>query len=100
MMTEKDFRDFRRGAREFLEGLESHLNRALRDYSGVRENLAEAVRRAKASTDKHEKRNAFPEGAFLNEFVLRPVHEFVAGWPGMSVKTARRALLSESWEHN
>lgn len=99
-MTGKEFKGFRKGAREFFESLEKHLNRGLRDHRGVREHLAEVVRRAKVSADKREKRNAFPEGAFLNEFILQPVHEFVASWPGMSTKTARRALLSESWKHN
>jgi hypothetical protein len=100
MMTEKQFRDSRRVAREFFEGLENHLNRRLRDHPRVGEHLAEVVRRAKASTDKREKRKAYYEGAFLNECVFGAVHEFVASRRRMSDDRARRALLCEGYVHN
>ncbi len=98
MMTEKQYRDFRRMAREFFEGLENHLNRELGGYPNVAEHLASVVRRAKASTDKRGK--AFPEGAFLNESVFPHVYDFVARWPRMSEETARRAFLCEGYMHN
>jgi hypothetical protein len=37
-----------------------------------------AVAEAERSTDKHKKRNAFPEGAFFNQFVLPNVFNFLA----------------------
>jgi len=98
MMTEKQYRDFRRVAREFFEGLENHLNRELPGYPNVAEQLARVVRGARASTDKRGK--AFPEGAFLNESVFPRVYDFVAKWPGMSKETARRAFLCEGYMHN
>ena len=100
MMTEKQFRDFRRRAREFFEGLENHLNRRLRDHPRVREHLAEVVRRAKAPTAKREPWKKSPEAVFLNKYVFRWVHEFAASWDGMSDETARRALLCEGYVHN
>lgn len=98
MMNEKKFRDFRRGARKFLEDLETHLNQELRRYPNVGEHLARVVRSTKASTDKRGK--AFPEGAFLNECVFRQAYDFVTRWRGMNDERARRAFLCEGYEHN
>ena len=55
--------------------------------------------RARASSDKRERRNTFYESAFLGTHVFRPTHKFVAGWPGMDSEKARQAFLVEGHSH-
>jgi hypothetical protein len=40
---------------------------------------------------------AFPEGAFLNRYLLPALHKFISQYDGMDARTAREAILSESY---
>jgi hypothetical protein len=61
----------------------------------MRRNIEEIVKANKArASDRHM---AFPEGAFLNQYVLPAVHQFVSHYELMDAASAREALLSESY---
>jgi len=89
-MTEKELNEFRGGAWSSLQDLEKRLNQCLPSPTKAREHLTEVVSEAQASKDKYVRRNALPEGAFLNTYIFPRVHEFLLG-PGMSSDSAKRA---------
>ena len=98
-MTGKEFYRHRKDARHFFEGLERHLNQSIPPPAKLRRQVEDISRRARASSDKRERRNTYHEGAFLSTHVFGPVHEFVAGWSGMGEEKARQALLVEGYKH-
>lgn len=100
VLTEQDYSAYRRVAHRFFQDLEEHLNQRIPVPRKLREKVAEVVRRAEASADRREAWKKRPESAFLNEYIFRRVHEFVASWDRMSDKTAREALLVEGYRHN
>jgi len=87
--------NFRDGARRFLKGLEEHLNRNIPCPPQGPEELDAVVRQAKASEQERAKR--WPEGAFLNHFVARPLHDYLRRELGLSAEEACSAFLSESF---
>src|ERR1700676_1217100 len=90
-MNEKNFTEAKKRARKFFLDLEKHLNRHLPSPTRIRERVAEL----KASADTGEGWKNNPESAFLNEYIYRRVHEFVADWDRMNDEMAREALLCE-----
>lgn len=79
----------------FLNNLKRHLNQSLPVASDIRESVPRIVAEARASTDRKHK--AFPEGAFLNEYVAPSISTFLQTEVGLTAADARRALLSESY---
>ena len=86
--------------KRFLGELKCHLNAGLPSRDEVRRRVREAVAFAKASKGKKEKSRAFPEGAFLNEFVIPVTYEFLTmkTEPKLSPQDARISMLSESYK--
>ncbi len=79
----------------FFQALEQRLNSLLPAPKEMAERVEEVVRASKAGVSERHK--AFAEGAFLNQFVLPALHQFVAEYPGMDREKARESLLSESY---
>ena len=61
-----------------MKQLIEYLNSRVPAPCTVMREVNSAVAEAERSTDKHKKRNAFPEGAFFNQFVLPNVFNFLA----------------------
>jgi hypothetical protein len=83
-------------ALRFLQGLHSYLDGSLPPATEIRESIPRIVTQARASTDDRHK--AFPEAAFLNEYVAPLVNTFLRDKIGLSAADAKRALLSESYK--
>jgi hypothetical protein len=81
----------------FFRGLHEHLNEAAPPPGAGAELLAGVVARAKSSSA--ERHSAFWEGAYLNQLVIRQLHEFLVAQANLSPEAARAALLSESHRH-
>lgn len=91
-MTSKD------DARRFFIRLEAHLNSGTPPPVAVRAEIAAVVERARSAARRTvERQSSFPEGAFLNAYVIRQIHAFLMSELGCSGDEARRALLSESY---
>jgi len=88
-------------ARAFFKRLERHLASAIPPPEAVRQDLAATVKAAKALPPKSPgKACSFPEGAFLNGYVIRPLHQFLVTECRFSPEEARQALLTESHLNN
>jgi len=85
----------REEARRFFEDMQAYLNAKIPPRDEVRQRVREVVANAKSSQNDRSK--AFPEGAFLNEFVIGTIHEFLKERRNLSPEEARQALLSESY---
>ena len=83
----------REEARKFFEDLQAYLK--FPSGEAVRQRVRDVVANAKCSQNDRSK--AFPEGAFLNEFVVGTIHEFLTEKHGLSSEDACLALLSESY---
>jgi hypothetical protein len=82
-------------AHQFLRSLERHLIKNLPSPEIVASEVASIVAKSKAgNTARHM---AYPEGAFLNHYIARPIHTFLASLPDMDNEKARHAFLSESF---
>lgn len=79
----------------FFSSLQRFLNAHLPTTSEIRDSIPQIVRESKASTDARHK--AFPEGAFLNEYIATGIHNFLCNEIGMTSSEAAHALLSESF---
>jgi hypothetical protein len=84
----------------FFEDLRHHLSEETKDKECVRRTVENSVRDAKASSSKGDKCKAFPEGAFLNVYVLPKVHGFLQELPAVGKAGARDSLLTESFRSN
>jgi hypothetical protein len=82
-------------AYSFFKELEQHLNAAMPGPREMPKAIDEIVTVSKGG--RSERHKAFPEGAFLNHFVLPALYRFVAEYPGMDAEKARESLLSESY---
>jgi len=80
---------------DFLSNLERHLNQSLPVATDIRESIPRIAAGARASTDSRHM--AFPEAAFLNEYVAPSISTFLQTEAGLTAADARRALLSESY---
>jgi hypothetical protein len=90
--------DDQKAAHDFLAELHAYLNAGMPAPAEIRSEIASAVRDAKALPKGDPgRRAAFPEGAFLNNYVLPTIHKFLCGRPGLTADQAKRALLSESY---
>lgn len=87
----------KRAARTFFDKLHDHLTSRLPSSDELRRKVRETVLNAKNSQSPNDKCKAFPEGAFLNQFVIDPIHEFLKSELSLSREEACRALLSESY---
>jgi hypothetical protein len=99
MMPENEYKRYRKDARYFFEGLERHLSQSMPPPAKLRKQVEHLSSRAKASSDKRERRNTFYESAFWGSHILGLLHEFVANRRGMDKEKARRALLVEGYKH-
>jgi hypothetical protein len=87
-----------KGAYGFLSDLESHLNSRLPGATAMRRETAALVRDATALPKRDPgRRSAFPEGAFLNEYILPEFNKYLRENLNLTADDARRALLSESF---
>lgn len=73
----------------------AYLDTTLLPRDEVKQKIQDAVAMAKRSGRESSK--SFPEGAFLNEFAIRGIHEFLKAKHNLSSDQAGRALLSESY---
>jgi hypothetical protein len=88
----------RNTAHSFLSELESYLNCGIPGARTIRSEIAASVREAKALPKRNPgRRSAFPEGAFLNDYILPRINQFLRGRLNLASDDARRALLSESF---
>lgn len=85
----------REDAKKFLGELQAYLSGKIPPRDEVRKRVRDVVERAKRSQDGRA--GAFPEGAFLNEFVIEATHEFLRDKRALNSEEACRALLSESY---
>jgi hypothetical protein len=99
MMTERGYNRYRRNAWRFLQDLEQHLSKGMPPPGKLRKEVEHISKDARESEDERERRNTFAESAFWDAHVLRPLHKFMATWPGMDEGKARQALLVEGHEH-
>jgi len=81
-------------AKRYFEDLQAYLNGKFPSKDEVKRRVREAV--AKAKTSQNDRSKAFPEGAFLNEFVIGATYEFLKEKQKLSSEEACHALLSES----
>jgi hypothetical protein len=85
-------------AHSFLSDLESHLNSWLPGAIAIRNEIATSVRDSKALPKGDPgRRSAFPEGAFLNDYILPRMNQYLREHLDLAADDARRALLSESF---
>lgn len=82
-------------AYSFFRSLQEYLNAYLPTTQKIRELIPQIVSASKSSMDARHK--AFPEGAFLNEFIAPGIHSFLCEKHGFTTAGATRALLSESF---
>ena len=82
-------------AYQFFKDLEEYLNKRIPAPEVIRNEIDVVVKRARKSTDERHK--SFPEGAFLNHYIVYPLHEFVSAFPEMDKEKAHQALLAESY---
>jgi hypothetical protein len=85
----------RRGAYEFFRSLERFLDATVPGPAEMRKAVEEIVKTSKSGVS--HRHMAFPEGAFLNCYLLPALHQFLSMHDGMDAATAREALLSESY---
>lgn len=83
------------GAFLFLDNLRRYLNESLPAVQEIRKSVPRIVSEARASTSERHK--AFPEAAFLNEYVAPALSAYMQREIGLSATDAKRALLSESY---
>ena len=83
----------RQEARKFFGDLQTYLKFPSRDEVGRK--VRQVVASAKSSQNSRSK--AFPEGAFLNEFVIAKMHGFLKEKQELGAEGACQALLSESY---
>jgi hypothetical protein len=81
-------------AYSFFRTLEQQLNATMPGPKEMATAIDEIVTMSKGGVSERHK--AFAEGAFLNQFVLPTLYQFVAEYPGMKPEKARESLLSES----
>ncbi|GAB6060626.1 hypothetical protein [Desulfonatronum parangueonense] len=82
-------------ALEFLAKLESYLNKRLPHPVEMAQQVTAIVNGAKElNANRHMN---FPEAAFLNNFIMPALHEYLTGHCRMSTENARQSLLSESF---
>lgn len=80
---------------DFLTKLESHLNKRLPHPLEMAQQVTAIVNGARElNTNRHMN---FPEAAFLNNFIMPALHEYLIGHCSMSPENARQSLLSESF---
>lgn|SRR2546425_7091109 len=84
----------RQAAFDFLSSLEEYLNRCLPGPAQLVEQIRTIVEESKRTGQTPQ--TNFPEGAFLNRFIVPHLHEFLAKRLGK--EDARAALLSESFK--
>lgn len=92
------YRSQHEDAKKFLKNLCGYLAKHIRPPDEVRQHVANAVLEAKSTAKGSAARSeAFPEGAFLNKFVTRNIHDFLQREMHFTDDQAREALLSESF---
>ena len=72
-----------------FRAMEAHLNARLPAPQDVVKVVADLVHASRGTPSESHK--AFPEGAFLNHFVLPGLHAFVSAFDGMDAEKARTA---------
>src|SRR5579864_3820492 len=82
-------------AERFFVELSTHLASRIQPPEEVEARIRVLVSEAKHSKHKEDKCKAFPEGAFLNHFVLPGIYDFLK--LKLQPELAREALLSESY---
>ena len=87
----------REEAKRFFEDLQAYLHGKFPSKDEVKQRVREAV--AKAKTSQNDRSKTFPEGAFLNEFAVGAMHEFLKEKHKLSSEEACQALLSESYRN-
>ncbi|HYK09665.1 MAG TPA: hypothetical protein VEV39_02575 [Gemmatimonadales bacterium] len=75
----------------FFRALRQFLNAAMPGPKEMANSIDQIVKSGRGS------HMAFPEGAFLNQYVLPGLFAFVSQYEGMDADRAKEALLSESW---
>jgi hypothetical protein len=88
---------YKEDAYKFFAELRDFLNTILPGPKILRSEIEQAVQSAK--TLHYEKPSSFPEGAFLNKFVIGNLHRFLMHNRQYSAEEAKRALLSESYRN-
>lgn len=84
-------------AHAFLRGLQAYLDGQLPDREQIVSEIREVVRQAKCSTAQDERCMSFPEGAFLNKYVIPCMNRYLRDEVRLDEVAAKRALLSESY---
>jgi hypothetical protein len=82
---------------EFLSDLQRFLSDRIPAREEVAKTLKDVVTHAKLSPLKSDRSSSYPEGAFLNHYVIPLVHEYLKTEIRLSEADSRRALLSESY---
>jgi hypothetical protein len=85
----------KQAAFDFLTAFHDRLRSQLPGPAEMSQRIAEIVQASVAPESDHHK--GFPEGAFLNHFVLPELHGFLSDQPAMDAKKAKHSILSESY---
>ena len=84
-------------AKEFLERLEEHLRQALPAWHVIADAAGLANDDDEIPTE--EKRIAFPEVAFLQQFIVTNIYGFLVGQVGLPPSDAKKAVMAEGADH-